>query len=226
MVKLLIKKILNENLVLEFLDQLIDEDYPSNFDLDKFKSLKSFNQRIQYCQENLKRISSGSSRIVYLIDDTKVLKLAKNKKGIAQNEIEASYSRYNDLNDILAQTFEFDEDNYLWVEMELARKVTPNIFKQVTGYSFENYCDLLSIYNDAVNPSRYTHSHRLPEDFIQASWEDEFMYSVYQYLGNYDVPVGDLLRLSSYGLVKRNGADTIVLIDYGVDKETMASYYS
>lgn len=221
-----IKNIVKESLVFEIINQMLDEEYPSSFDFKKFISLKSFNQRVNYCEENLKRISSGSSRIVYLVDDTKVLKLAKNKKGLAQNEIEASYSQYNDLSDILAQTFEFDEQNYLWVEMELARKVTPNIFKQVTGYSFENFCDLLSIYNDAVNPSKYKHSHRLPEDFIQDSWEDEFIYSVYQYLGNYDVPVGDLLKLSSYGLVKRNGVDTVVLIDYGVDNKTMASYYS
>lgn len=221
-----IKNIVKESLVFEIINQMLDEEYPSSFDFKKFISLKSFNQRVNYCEETLKRISSGSSRIVYMVDDIKVLKLAKNKKGLAQNEIEASYSQYNDLSDVLAQTFEFDEQNYLWVEMELARKVTPNIFKQVTGYSFENFCDLLSIYNDAVNPSKYKHNHRLPEDFIQDSWEDEFMYSVYQYLGNYDVPVGDLLRLSSYGLVKRNGVDTIVLIDYGVDNKTMASYYS
>jgi hypothetical protein len=221
-----IKNTLKESLVFEIINQMLDEEYPSSFDFKKFISLKSFNKRVNYCEETLKRISSGSSRIVYMVDDTKVLKLAKNKKGLAQNEVEASYSRYNDLRDILAQTFEFDEQNYLWVEMELARKVTPSIFKQVTGYSFENFCDLLRVYNDAVNPSKYTHGHKLPEDFVQASWEDEFMYDVYQYLGNYDVPVGDLLRLSSYGLVKRDGVDTIVLIDYGINNETFASYYS
>jgi hypothetical protein len=221
-----IKNILKETLVFEIINQMLDEDYPSSFDFKKFISLKSFNQRVKYCEENLKKISSGSARIVYLVDDTKVLKLAKNKKGLVQNEIEASYSKYNDLSDILAQTFEFDDHNYLWVEMELARKITPKIFKQITGYSFENFCDLLRIYNDATNPTRYKHTHNLPEDFIQESWEDEFMYSMYQYLGNYDVPVGDLLRLSSYGLVKRNGVDTIVLIDYGLDNKTMASYYS
>lgn len=49
-------------------EELMDEDYPSSFDMEHFKSLTSFNKRIQYCKENLKRISSGSGRIVYMID--------------------------------------------------------------------------------------------------------------------------------------------------------------
>ena len=68
------------------LDENMDEAYPTSFNIEEFKQLKSFNQRIQYCEQHLQRISSGSSRIVYKIDDEKVLKLAKNKKGLAQNE--------------------------------------------------------------------------------------------------------------------------------------------
>ena len=41
-----------------------------------FKSLPSFAARVRYCNEKLQRISSGSARIVYKIDDEKVLKLA------------------------------------------------------------------------------------------------------------------------------------------------------
>ena len=69
----------------------VDEAYPASFNMEEFKNMKSFNQRIQYCEQNLQRISSGSSRIVYRIDDEKVLKLAKNKKGLAQNEAEVDF---------------------------------------------------------------------------------------------------------------------------------------
>ena len=62
--------------------------YPVSFNMDEFKMLKTFAARIKYCQARLQRISSGSSRIVYKIDNEKVLKLAKNRKGIAQNEAE------------------------------------------------------------------------------------------------------------------------------------------
>lgn len=86
----------------------VTEDYPTSFDMDFFKTLPSFNQRIQYCEKYLQRISSGSSRIVYKIDDQKVLKLAKNKKGLAQNETEIDYS--SELGEIVAKIFEYHPD--------------------------------------------------------------------------------------------------------------------
>ena len=89
---------------------MLDEEYPQSFNMEEFKTLKSFNARINYCQENLKRISSGSSRIVYMIDDEKVLKLAKNNKGIAQNEVEISYGGDYTLDRIVAEVYESDEN--------------------------------------------------------------------------------------------------------------------
>ena len=84
-VRKFVRKTLNEN--------LIGEDYPTQFDMNLFKSLKTFKERIEYCEANLKKIGSGSSRIVYQVDNNKVLKLAKNKKGIAQNETEIDRGR-------------------------------------------------------------------------------------------------------------------------------------
>jgi hypothetical protein len=49
--------------------------------MDEFKGLITFKDRITYCDNNLKKISSGSGRIVYMIDDIKVLKLSKIVKG-------------------------------------------------------------------------------------------------------------------------------------------------
>lgn len=86
-----IKKRLSESLTHKLIESYLEEDYPTNFDLDEFSKLTSFNKRIQYCKERLKRISSGSSRIVYMVDDTKVLKIAKNQKGLAQIEVEADW---------------------------------------------------------------------------------------------------------------------------------------
>ena len=37
--------------------------------------------------------------------------------------------------------------------------------------------------------------------------------------------VGDLKRPSSWGVVKRNGADEIVLIDFGLDDEVYDNFY-
>lgn len=222
-----IKQKLSENLVYEIIETYLEEDYPSNFDLEEFSKLKSFNKRIQYCQERLKRISSGSSRIVYMVDDTKVLKIARNEKGLNQNDVEASYSTYHDIKDITAQVFAYD-NNDLWIEMELARRVTPKIFENIVGFSFNDYCNALDKYFEAVNPQRagkgWSHS-GIDQTKYDAMWENEFIYDIFNFMGGYDTPVGDLKRLNSYGLVKRNGVDTIVLIDYGITWDGFDTYY-
>jgi hypothetical protein len=221
-----IKKRLSETLIHRVIESYLEEDYPTNFDLDEFSKLTSFNKRIQYCQERLKRISSGSSRIVYMVDDTKVLKIARNKKGLAQNEVEATNSNYHDVKDITARVFAYDQ-NDLWIEMELARKVTPKNFLEVTGFSFDDYCTALNNYAIDVNPQRNRNIRKQPQDknIIDAMWEDEFTYDIFTFIGGYDVPVGDLCKLNSYGLVKRNGEDAIVMIDYGITSDVWDEYY-
>lgn len=207
-------------------DELLDEDYPSSFNMEEFKELTSFNKRIKYCEANLKRISSGSSRIVYAIDNEKVLKLAKNSKGLAQNEIEISYSQYHDLDDIVAKTFDYEKNN-LWVEMELARKVKVADFKRVVGFDFKQYAVAITNYGNQVNAQKNRLKYdKLDKELIEQMWENEFVYDVFSFIGNYDLPVGDLTRLNSYGMVKRNGNDAIVIIDYGLTHEVYTSYYS
>jgi hypothetical protein len=222
-----IKQKLSESLVYEVIESYLEEDYPSNFDLEEFSKLTSFNKRIQYCQERLKRISSGSSRIVYMVDDTKVLKIARNKKGVAQNEIEADYSNYYDIKDITAKVFAYDE-NYLWVEMELARKVTPSIFEMIAGFTFYDYCNVLRNHAIKTNPQRYGKRFmvNVEPEIEEAMWENEFTYDMLSFMSNYDVPFGDLCKLNTYGLVKRNGTDTIVMIDYGLNNNVWDEYYS
>jgi len=222
--KTFIKNRLNESLVFELIETLIDEDYPSTWDIGEFKKLNSFSARVRYCEEHLTRISSGSSRIVYKIDDEKVLKLAKNKKGLGQNETEIQYSNYYDLDDILARVYEHDKDN-LWVEMELARKVKTADFRRITGFSFKDFSEAIYNYGNEVkglNGSFYP----VPPSEIEKMWEDEFVYSVFNYIGNYDIPAGDLTRLSTYGIVKGDGDERVVIIDYGLDNSTYQSYYS
>lgn len=199
----------------------LDEDYPINWNIEDFKKLKSFNQRVKYCQDNLQRISSGSSRIVYKVDDTKVLKLAKNPKGVAQNNAEIEFGGDYYLQGLIGKLFD-NEENGLWVEMELARKVTPNIFKRVVGVTFEEYCDAMRYHYDTA--LKYSKFARKPEN-MDAMWDNEFVSQMLDMMGNYEIPVGDLCKFSSYGLVNREGHDTIVLIDYGLTGEVYDSYY-
>jgi GNAT superfamily N-acetyltransferase len=201
----------------------IEEEYPTNWNVEEFSKLKSFNQRIQYCEKNLLRISSGSSRVVYKIDETKVLKLAKNKKGLAQNEVEIDFSNDYMWDGLVAEIFNYDENN-LWTEMELARKVNPKMFQEVTGLNFDEYCDNLRYYDSQQGNRKNTYKPTKPESYDDM-WENEYGSGMLNLVGSYDLPVGDLCRLSTYGVVSRNSQNDIVMIDYGLTKDVYDSYY-
>jgi len=201
------------------------EDYPASFSMEEFKKLTSFAKRIAYCEEHLQRISSGSSRIVYKIDDEKVLKLAKNKKGIAQNEVEIEYGQYSDLEDVLATVFDNDSRD-LWVEMELARKINFAKFEQITGFKFKDFAK--GVHNswiDSNGTSKDT-KNEMDIDLMQEMWDDGFVSGVFNLISTYGVPFGDLIKISTYGIVKRDGEDEVAIIDYGLTSDVYDSYYS
>lgn len=215
-----IKKILRENLLSY---SVLDEDYPSSFDMEHFKQLKSFSQRVKYCQDNLKRISSGSSRIVYQVDETKVLKLARNQKGIAQCEVEVQWGNDGYFGGILAKTFE-SHPNDLWVEMELARKVGKKDFINLVGCTIDEMLYYL-IYNGELNNGQRP-SVSLDQELNDRLSENEFVTSIFDFMLQLRCPAGDFGKLSSYGIVDRDGEKTIVLIDFGLNNNVYQTYYS
>lgn len=210
-------------------NKILDEDYPSSFDMEYFKTLGSFNKRIKYCEEHLKRIGGGSSRIVYKIDDEKVLKLARNKKGLAQNEVEISQGNDHYLinSGIMAKVFD-NHEKYLWVEMEYAQKLKKSDFESIIGIDFEFYSDFILNYwysnNRKRGGSRFIKNYSEEEN--EKMWENEFVSSILDYIANYDIIAGDLAKLSTYGIVKRDGKDTVVIIDFGLTGDVYDDYYS
>lgn len=218
-----IKNRLKEEFAFNIVESLLDEDYPSNFNMEHFKTLRSFNQRIQYCEQNLQRISSGSSRIVYKIDDIKVLKLAKNNKGLAQNEVEIQWGTDYYFQSILAHTFDSDDKN-LFVEMELAKKCTPSLFIKEFGFPVDKLGYWL-LNRKEENRGKRPFMHIEPE--IQNKLDNsDFANLIFEFMDASDAPHGDFGRLNSYGVVKRDNQDSIVLIDFGLTGEVYSSYYS
>lgn len=222
---------MNKLIIKEDILQQIEEDYPQSWDAEEFKSLTSFNARKKYAEEHLTKINSGSSRIVYKIDDEKVLKLAKNKKGIAQYEVEISLNEdyYLASMDILAPLYSYDEDSALWVEMALAKKFTASMAKKYIGLSFRDFQEFLNWSVSLFDSRRYYDESKVEkfEEIVYENPDDyEFASSMHEYVINYQPIIGDLLRTSTYGVVKINSEDEIRIIDYGLNKDVYDSYYS
>jgi mRNA-degrading endonuclease RelE of RelBE toxin-antitoxin system len=227
-----IKHIIKENMNNEL------ANYPQSFNMDTFKSLNSYNKKIQYCNQYLQRIASGSSRIVYKIDDATVLKLAKNQKGIAQNEAETQYRDDMYAPNIFAEVYDNDE-NFYWIEMQLAKKAKPSDFKRLTGYDFKTFQNFVTYSAQQYLPRR-SYGFSIPseykqlfdsEEFQNMVWDnpDNVFYQTNEYLTSYQIEkYGDVQRISSWGVVKdkHDGTDKLVLIDYGLTDDIFNQYYS
>lgn len=203
--------------------------YPANFSFEEFDNIKSYNGKLKYANERLKKISSGSARVVYMIDDEKVLKIAKNKKGIGQNSIESDWGLQR-MSDIVARIFNTSDDHF-WVEMELAKKLTPNRFKQLSRMSINDVSDVLRIMDALNNASRRKYltqeqSAELQEEFNEKVNNSEFLTSLVDMIINFDMKYpGDFGRVNSYGEVKRDGEPTLVLVDFGLTKSVWEDFY-
>jgi hypothetical protein len=206
----------------KLIENLMDEDYPSSFDMEHFKSLRKYSERVKYCDQHLQKISSGSARIVYIIDNEKVLKLAKNEKGVAQCEVEIQWGNDSYLGGILAKTLDSHPDG-LWVEMELARKVKKGDFKTLAGFNFDDLNTYLRNAEQQMKGRRPMFS--IDQNVQEAMEQNEFVVELVDLMNSMDAPAGDMTRLNSYGIVKRNGHDTIVLIDFGLTNDVYSDYY-
>ena len=200
-------------------EEVLDEmAYPASFDRGVFSELRNFTQRIKYCREHLTYLAQGSSRIVFAIDDEKVLKLAKNDIGIAQNEGESMYDMQRDYGQFVAQVFDQSPLD-LWIEMEKAVKITPAKFRQITGVDFND----MGVYLSNMLDSGY---HRRLDPQKQAFMDDnEFMQELSQLVGNYQLFPGDIAKVNSWGMVRRNGQEFAVLVDFGISSKGFQTHY-
>jgi hypothetical protein len=198
----------------ELLENKLNE-FREGFDLDSFLKMNSFAAQVRYAGKTLKRLGSGSSRIVFEIDDTKVLKLAKNLKGIAQNKVEGDWFVNDEYYNIIARVLERD-DNYRWIVSERAKKITPTEFKRLCGV------DINEFYAYVCYVTRKCHAWKYPSDETKRFLdESEFATEVCELLVNTDANAGDLSRISTYGRIN----DRLVIVDYGLSTGVYRDYY-
>ena len=206
--------------VREIIEEILGEDYPESFSFQQLEDIGSYAGKLRYAESHLQKLASGSARTVYKVDDTKVLKMAKNKKGLAQNEVEAQGYLQN--YDIVAQVFETDYNDY-WIEMEYARKVSKADFKRITGVSIEelgNYLRYLRFQN-----KRSLFGYHIDPEVKQRMEDSEFVDDLMHFVNDNDMETGDMGRLSTWGKVVRDGEERIVLIDYGLTNSVYKDYY-
>ena len=205
------------------LDPIKEMAYPSGFSMETLKSIPSYKKRLEYVESMLTKIASGSARTVYKVDEEKVLKVAKNKKGLAQNQAESDWGAQQC--ECTARVFDRDE-NGLFIEMELARKVTPTKFKELVKVSIENIWTYLDIMND-LNNGNHVYLDNDDKAWLEELHNNEWVQDLMSFIYDYGYPYpGDFGRLSTYGIVSHEGRESIVLIDFGLTKDVLDTHYS
>lgn len=189
----------------------------SPFNISDLKSIKSFAGRVKYIGSKLKKLGSGSSRSAYLIDDNTVLKLATNKKGIAQNDVESDVSNHYD---IVPEVIDADWDNYIWLIVKRAKKLTsPKRFEELTKISWTEFVKCLIYELDGRRSNR--EKMMVKPEILPQLWEHEFFSSVTDMAVNFGMPSGDLTRLGSYGEISGKA----VVIDSGLTQDVYNEFY-
>jgi hypothetical protein len=213
---------MNPNKILRFANMFYSlaagEELPADSDnlktvLSNLEGLETYNARKNYAERNLKHLSSGSSRIVYLTPGKTIIKLAKNDKGIAQNKAESNpemKSKY--LNPIISAA-----KNHYWLETHYLEKITEKEFEEMTGLKFEEFGDSLRYGLQDVSGNKDKDK---PKDFEKVSKSD--IYKELKDVGEkFKLLPGDLARISSWGT--KDGRP--VLIDAGLTRDIFDEYY-
>jgi hypothetical protein len=181
--------------------------------LKNIEKLETHGARKKYAEKNLKHLSSGSSRIVYLTSDKTIIKLAKNDKGLAQNEAESNPKMKSKF---INRTISSAKNNS-WMQTHYLDKISVKDFEEMTGLDFDDFGD--SIRYGLKNVSGHSDKKK-PKNFDEVSKSE--IYKEMKKIGDKNKLMGgDLARISSWG--KKDGHP--VLIDAGLTKEVFSEFY-
>ena len=118
--------------------------------LEKLNSLPSLKKKLDFVHSSLKLIGVGTARKVYKFGD-KVLKIAKDKRGIAQNKEEVKVSKEN--NKLFTIVFDVDP-KFLWIVAEKAKPCTEKEFRSIYGISYDDFYGFMFCLEMNIKPGR------------------------------------------------------------------------
>jgi len=200
----------------------------------------SHKQAIASAIEEANKLGQGSSRVVFDLSDPEygetVIKIAKNKKGLAQNEFEVGVLRDKFHPDILPELYDYDKDSVLskkndgkplWLQVEKVNQISEERFTQLLNihpeYIDYYLCSVLTP-NAKHIPTILTSEQKkkYEEDNIKEQCdEDDFVQELLSLAGDYGLGIGDLTTAPNYG--EKGGK--LILIDVGLSQDIYDTYY-
>ena len=221
----------------EFLtESVVDEaPLPPDWDETQFGAGTTFKQRLAYTLDRVSKIGTGSSRIATIINfegRPTVLKVAKNRKGLAQNDAEATIlsDGYAKHFQVLIPLIDYDQQNVnsTWIQTELAQKVTATqleTFFQCTLSQLvtcaKNQVGKRSFYPQltATSVAETMKTNGVPEETIETFFE--YVNELAELTDSFNVELGDFERPQNWGMYDGHP----VVIDVGFTTEVKQLHY-
>lgn len=224
----------------EFLrESTVDEmALPADWDPTALGHDKTFKSRLQYALERAPRLGGGSSRVAFVMPDNgreTVLKIAKNNKGLAQNDAEVDILEDGYLSKlgILIPIIDYDKTNRIpvWLQTEKANKVSQAKIARMlhAGGRFPMSNFIYAVHNKIGDKKNY-----MPtlEQIKQEMWDTgsdskdieifmEYVDTVAMLVNGSGLMPGDLNRASNWGEYQGKP----VIIDAGFTEDVFANMY-
>ena len=170
----------------EFLNEsTVDEmALPADWDAEALGHDKTFKSRLEYALQRAPRLGGGSSRVAFVIPDQgreTVLKIAKNRKGMAQNEAEVDIldDGYLGKLDIVIPLVDYDRKNPTptWIQTEKASKISQRKLAKMLHCDKSNWgitYFLYAVYNVIGRKNKYMPTlDKIKQDLLDAGHTEQ-----------------------------------------------------
>ena len=212
-------------------DFITEAPLPDDWDQTVYKKETPFSVRVQYAKERAQRLGSGSSRVAFVIDykgRQTVLKIAKNKKGIAQNEAESLIlsDGYLHGQGKMVPIIDYDTQGHTWIHCELAQKAT--VVAMRNYFQLNNWNDLIRLEDKYAERANIRHRAEAQWDLCtQNATEDhkEMLEGWVSFLHvlrvDFGVHLGDFDRIQNWGFYQGHP----VILDVGFTEHVHDTHY-
>lgn len=220
-------------------EEVLDEmPLPVGWDPEEFGPRAKFKNMIDYAVQRAQKMGTGSSRVAFIIEyegRPTILKVAKNKKGLAQNkeEIEILTDYYTRYLNVLIPLIDYDNENPenpRWLQLEKADKASEkklcNLLGCVHLFDLVNYAETYGGRSAFIrDPQKLQQTIKSK---LQANGKTEkdidnfisYAEQLYTLQNDYNVLLGDLDRAANWGIYKGKP----VIIDIGFTQTSSALY--
>jgi len=200
-----------------------------HLNLNDFKSLRSPDEQTRYLATHGTLLGAGSSRRVYLISSSRVLKMAQRgadnsfyseryELGRAQNEAEVELFTNPSVKPFLAKIYDFDP-SYTWLISELVRPLkNTREFTELTGVEWRDFVTLC----DSGREQASRHKEEVNGLVNEKYKDNKFVQNFMELITKTDIDPYDFQGTNQLG---KTNDGRLVLLDYGFSKSVVSRYY-